>query len=241
MTQFRLLYIFSMIFLFSSCLDDIKPKPLSTNDKSESQRQTATDGQDSEDFDEVVSNYENEDREYWQRPDEVIRSLGDLSDKVVADIGAGTGYFTLRILPKAKKVIAIDIDPRMTKFIEELKTQLDEEFSEKLEIRLADADDPKLNMTEVDIIFLSNTYAYIENRPAYLKSLTTKLKPGGKVVIVDFKKKQIPVHPDQADRVALFEVERELIQAGYDIDKSDDRTLLYQYILEASFDFEKLK
>ena len=54
----------------------------------------------------------------WQKPEEVVRLLGDISDKTIADIGAGSGYFTFRFALKAKKVIAIDIDPTMIKLME---------------------------------------------------------------------------------------------------------------------------
>jgi SAM-dependent methyltransferase len=191
---------------------------------------------DNSDFSALVSSYENEDRQYWQKPQLVINSLGDLTNKVVADIGAGTGYFTLRMLPKAKKVIAIDIDKRMTDFVESLKAELDDEFSKKLEVRLGEPNDPKLVDREADIIFLANTYPYIENRIDYFKALHSKLNENGKLVIVDYKKKIIPVHPVQDERLALYQVEQELIQAGYILVNSDDLSLPYQYIIEAKAD-----
>ena len=227
--------VISLVLLsMSSCVKepvDVKPedyKPV-INEVSVADFE---DKRDDTDFDELVNDYENEDRQNWQKPRAIIQSLGDLSDKVVADIGAGTGYFTLRFLPLAQKVIAIDIDSRMTEFIEDLKGDLDDRFSEKLETRLATASNPKLQDGEVDIIFMSNTYGYIRNRIAYCRKLKSKLKPGGSIVIIDYKKKQIPIHPDQNARVALFEAEIELVKAGFEIVRSDDQTLPYQYIIE---------
>ena len=239
----RFIFFFIGLALVQACVSEPEGEKLSFKPKVSAMEDSV--GHDERgavgDFTELVSKYENEDRQYWQKPDEVINSLGDLSDKVVADIGAGTGYFTLRMLPKAKKVIAIDIDERMIKFINELKKDLDTKFSDKLEVRLAKADDPELKIQEADIIFLSNTYAYIGDRVNYFQKLRRSLAKNGRLVIVDFKKKGIPVHPDQSTRVALYQVENELSDAGYEIIKSDDRSLPYQYILEAKVDMEQMK
>lgn len=243
--MYRLLTYFVLVLLtLNACVSEPEHEKLDfrpvITDVGDAENPTIEVNQEGE-FSDLLSDYENQDREYWQKPNEVIRSLGDLSNKVVADIGAGTGYFTFRILPKAKKVIAIDIDDRMTKFVEELKEDLDTEFADKLDVRLATTTDPKLDFKEADIIFLSNTYAYIGNRTNYFRQLATKFNDGGKLVVVDFKKKIVPVHPDQDDRVPLYQVEQELISAGYTITKSDDRSLPYQYILEAQVDVEGLK
>ncbi len=229
------LFTVIMMIKFISCTsepvqENADFKPVISDMTSEESENPLDSGQQ---FSELVKTYENVDRQNWQKPQLVISSLGDLSDKVVADIGAGTGYFTLRILPRAKKVIAVDIDPRMTKFVQRLKQDLEDQFSDKLEVRLAKPDDPKLRRNEVDVIFLSNTYTYIENRIEYFRKIKSSLRKGGKLVVVDFKKKIIPVHPDQDERLALYQVERELMEAGYELINSDDQSLPYQYIVVA--------
>ncbi|RMF57468.1 MAG: class I SAM-dependent methyltransferase, partial [Calditrichaeota bacterium] len=90
------------------------------------------------DFDTLVKHFEDPGREEWQKPDWVIEQLGDLQDKVVADIGAGTGYFSFRIAKKAQKVIAIDIDERFLNYIEEKNKTL----QLPVETRLVEPDDP---------------------------------------------------------------------------------------------------
>lgn len=230
----RLLFILLFICSVLACQSDA-PKP---NDgvaappvKQQPKRNANTETDSA--FSDLVSDYEDHRRKNWQKPQEVINSLGDLTDAVVADIGAGTGYFSLRMLPYAKKVIAIDIDERMTNFITNLKQDLEPEFGDKLDVRLASESNPNLKEGEADIIFLSNTYAYIDDRIGYFKRLKGSFTPNGKLFIVDFKKKRIPVHPDPNDRIALYQVENELIAAGYEVLLSDDLTLPYQYILEA--------
>lgn len=177
---------------------------------------------------------QNKGRDVWQQPSLVINKLGDLSNKTVADIGAGTGFFTFRLLFKTAKVIAIDIDPTMIDIMENFKLNLDKEIQKKLETRLALPHDSKLTDEEADIILIINTYAYIDKRVRYLKHLAHKLKPGGKIMIVDFKSRKLPIEaPEDKYRLPLFQVERDFTEAGYRLVESDDHTLDYQYILIA--------
>lgn len=176
---------------------------------------------------------ESRDRTVWQKPYDVIHLLGPLEGKTIADIGAGSGYFSFRFVHEAEKVIAIDIDQELISLMNQEKMFYKQEIQNRIEARLADPDDPKLQDGEVDFIFLSNTYPYIENRIQYLKNLLPKFKHGGKIMIVDFKKKLTPFGPSQKNRMAQSEVEQEIISAGYNLLLSDDLKLEYQYIIIA--------
>lgn len=177
----------------------------------------------------------NKDRDIWQKPSIVLDLLGDLSDMTVADIGAGTGYFTFRIALKAKKVIAIDIDTFSLELINTFKRNLPPELQGKIETRHAKPDDPLLEKEEADIIVIINTISEINPRKKYLKTLLPGLKKGGKLVIVDYKLKKLPIQeaPPQENRVPLNVLENELAQLGYDPVISDDTSLDYQYIVFA--------
>ena len=174
-----------------------------------------------------------QDRTIWQKPYTIIEMLGDISNKTIADIGAGSGYFSFRFIFKAKKVIAIDIEKQLIDMMNNEKSYYAKEIQDKFEARLATPTDSKLNDQEADIVFISNTYTYIDNRVAYLKSLYPKISSKGKIMIIDFKKKLTPIGPDQKDRLAQIEVEQELLNAGYQIESSDDTSLDYQYIIIA--------
>ena len=176
-----------------------------------------------------------QDRYAWQKPDLVMNKLGDLSNKVIADIGAGTGYFTFRLMQEADQVIAIDIDPNMINLIETFRQNLDSIQQLKVDPRLATPDDPKLINNEVDVVVIINTIGYIDDRKAYLENLHKKIRNDGEIMIVDFKLKRIPsnIAPDVAYRVSLLELEDLLTGAGYDVIESDDRSLDYQYIVKA--------
>ncbi len=185
-------------------------------------------------FENLVADYENKDRGIWQKPNMVISLLGNLEDKTVADIGAGTGYFTFRMVPKAKKVIGIDIDERFIAFLDSMKVRLPETYRKRFEARLAKPDDPLLRPGEADAVVIVNTYGYIQNRVQYLNTLIKGISPGGRVLIIDFKKNNIPVGPSDEFKVALNQVEKELQAAGFTIEKIDKDALDFQYIVIAS-------
>ncbi len=173
-------------------------------------------------------------RRQWQNPNLILPFLGDLKDKVVADIGAGPeGYFTFVLASRtnSQRIIAIDIDQDALNFINQEKK--DSPISAKIETRLAKSDDPNLENQEVDLIFISQTVTYLDNPIAYLSNLKNSLKPDGRLVIIDLKKKKLPtfLQPSQEDRIPLFEMEKIVENAGFTIDESDDMTLRFHYML----------
>lgn len=222
----RLIFFFVLIGIFVSCSE--KPvKEVVHDDNTPKINQ--------EDILPIKQN-ENKDRDVWQKPSIVVDLLGDLSDKTVADIGAGTGYFTFRLALKAKKVIAIDIESKFLDIINTFKRNLPGEVQDRIETRLAKSNDPLLENEETDLVVIINTIGYIANRKNYLRTLLKGLKPNGQLVIVDYKIKNLPIQdaPPQEDRVPLNIIEKDLAQAGYINIQSNDTSLDYQYIIFAS-------
>jgi SAM-dependent methyltransferase len=176
--------------------------------------------------------YESADRVIWQKPELVIQQLGDVEGKVIADLGAGTGYFSRRLAYRGATVIAIDIDPRAVQWMEEQKARFPTELQDRLLIRQATPDDPNLGHDEVDMVLMVNTYSYIDARIPYFTRLKSSLRPGGIILIIDFKKEDTPFGPPMSERVDVAEVERELRTAGYRILKVDEELLNYQYVIK---------
>jgi ubiquinone/menaquinone biosynthesis C-methylase UbiE len=225
-----ILILISFTFLFAACNSSSDQRPdfeAVTPDTSE-----ITWSMDSE-FEEKVSAYEDENRHIWQKPDRVIDLLGDIQNKTVVDLGAGTGYFAFRLISKAGKVIAIDIDEQFIDFMIEKKKLLPLNHQERFEIRLATTDDPKLDPGEANAVLVVNTYVYIENRQDYFRNLRMFMSPGAKLVIIEFKMKDLPEGPPPEEKLSLSTVEQELKEAGYVQISSDDQTLDYQYIITA--------
>ena len=177
---------------------------------------------------------ENVGRHSWQKPELVIGKLGDIDGKVIADIGAGTGYFAMNLAFRNAKVIAIDIDTAMINFVDYLKEMMPPEVQQNLSTRLAIPDDPLLLENEVDKVIIINTISYIDELEAYLKVVHKGIKPKGSIMILDYKNKIIDIDaPPLEDRISIGRLQTYLASAGYKNIVVDDTSLDYQYIVTA--------
>ncbi len=171
--------------------------------------------------DEYAKVLEDPSRDAWQKPHEVIQALKLKPADVVADIGAGSGYFTRRFARHAAKVYAVDIDAAL----------LAKSKGDKIELVQATPGDPKLPAAAVDTIFICDVLHHIDHREAYYQKLAAALKPGGRIVIVDFHKRDLPVGPPAAMKLSSEQVRGELAAAGFR--QTASHTFLpHQYFLE---------
>ncbi len=182
-----------------------------------------------------VKKMEDKNRVIWQKPDAVIDILGNLEEKTVADIGSGSGFFSFRLALEAKKVIAIDIDPRALAYMDSLKQANREKFTGEIELRLAPPGDPMLLPQETDAVLVVNTYIFIDDRIEYFKKVRNGMPSGGKLLIIDYKTIDIVegYPPPMEYRMTMKQVAEELIEAGFRISELDDETLDYQYMILA--------
>jgi SAM-dependent methyltransferase len=153
----------------------------------------------------------------WQNPELVIRKIGDLRNKVVADIGSGTGYFTFPISRNARKVLAIDIEQRYLDYIEDRKLELPIEQADVIETRLTVEDEPNLHTDEVDAVLLVNVFYYLEDRTNYMTIVNNALKDNGVLVLVDLTDQVVDI----------------LKVSGFKDIEVDEESLQYQYIITA--------
>ena len=166
-------------------------------------------------------------RDSWQQPHEVIQALALAPDAIVADIGAGTGYFTARIahMTPGGRVYAVDIEPDMIKY---LSARAQRETLPNVTPLLARADDPMLPVP-VDLALVVDTYHHIRDREAYFRRLKGHLKPAGRVAVIDFTKHS-PIGPPAGERLAADDVKKEMAQAGYAL-AAEHKFLPNQYFL----------
>jgi ubiquinone/menaquinone biosynthesis C-methylase UbiE len=217
-----LLIIFSFSLFFVSCIENSKDQP-AVKDIENQKKNMLT-----------IPKDENKDRVLWQKPEIVVSKMGDLTGKTVADIGAGTGYFTFRMALQAQKVIAIDIVPNYLEILDNLKEKLPIEIQERIETRLAQENNPLLKPDEADLVVIINTFSVIDRKIDYLKTVKKGLKNNGKIFIVDFKIKNIPIDaPPVKDRLPINELEDQLVKAGFKNIITDDTTLDFQYVVTA--------
>ena len=162
-------------------------------------------------------------RDEWQKPHDVVMALDLKPNETVADIGAGTGYFARRFTHHAGKVYAVDIEEKLLKIA-------GENAPPNLVTVLAAPDDPRLPAGSIDTIFFCDVLHHIEKRAAYYAKLTQALKPGGRIVVIEFYKKELPVGPPPAMKLSDQEVITEFQKAGFRLSKRLD-ILPYQYYL----------
>lgn len=184
---------------------------------------------------EKVDTYEDPERKEWQNPSLVIDRLEPLQGKTVADIGAGTGYFSFRMADRGAHVLAIDIDPQLLEYIEERESEnLSPESRGNVTTRLASPDDPGLKPDEADVVLLVNTYTYLDDRVDYMKTVKKGLREKGRIFIVDYKTPDNPTGTPKEMIIPPEQVSDELKQAGFETVDIDSGSLPYQYIITAS-------
>jgi SAM-dependent methyltransferase len=166
-------------------------------------------------------------RDEWQKPDEVLRVLSPAPDALVADIGAGTGYFTMRLAPLVPRgrVYAVDVETEMVKHIS-LRAAA-RGFANVIAVR-GSPEDPRLPGT-IDLALVVDAYHHIEDREFYFSKLRGRMKPGGRLAVIDFKP-GAPMGPPEASRLAPEQVKAELDKAGFLFAEEHD-FLPHQYFL----------
>ncbi|MBI4581881.1 MAG: methyltransferase domain-containing protein [Planctomycetes bacterium] len=164
--------------------------------------------------------YEGFSRDSWQQSARVIGALGIRPGDRIADLGAGSGYFTVRLSPAVGprgKVFAVDVDKDMNEY---LRRRLAGTCVENVEIILARTDDPLLPDAGIDLVLTVNTYHHIHNRPGYFRSLRRDLAPAGRVAVIDFDgRKFMRLLGHYTPKETLL---REMSEAGYEVVESYD-------------------
>lgn len=183
------------------------------------------------DIDQAVKMFESAERDTWQKPDEVVKNLQLRIGDVVVDIGAGTGYFTRRFAAAVGpqgQAFGLDIEPTMVTYI---NSEAQKQKIANLSARHVPPNDPQLDPQSVDVVFICDTYHHMQERVAYARRLAQALKPGGRVVIVDFHTRELPLGPSMEWKLTPEAVTEEFRQAGFQLARSVD-FLPYQYFLE---------
>jgi SAM-dependent methyltransferase len=151
-------------------------------------------------------------RDAWQKPDEVVKALALKADARVADVGAATGYFAVRLARAvpAGKVYGVDLEPSMVAYLDQRAHK--EGLANLLGVQ-GSAASPNLPEA-VDLVLIVDTYHHLGDRPAYFRRLAERLTAGGRVAIIDFKRGQ-PMGPPDSEKIPAAQVETELREAGY--------------------------
>ncbi len=161
-----------------------------------------------------IASMERPERDAWQKPDEVVKALELKNGDVVADIGAGTGYFTRRfaraVAPDGK-VYAVDVAADILGY---LKERADKENLHNIVNVVSREDDPMLPANAVDLAFFCDTTHHIASRVSFYRKLSPALREHGRMAVIDYPPNS-PQHPHNPDElVPRSQVIREAEEAG---------------------------
>ncbi|TSA14855.1 MAG: methyltransferase domain-containing protein [Betaproteobacteria bacterium] len=171
--------------------------------------------------------FDDPERDAWQKPHEVIEALQLKPDAIVADIGAGTGYFAARLahfVPKGR-VYAVDIEPDMVRY---LSDRAKREGLDNLTAVAGAPNDARLP-GKADLVLIVDTYHHIEQREDYFRRLAQSLAPGGRIAIIDFNAKA-EMGPPPSARIPPARVVAEMGKAGFRL-AGEHRFLPNQFFL----------
>jgi predicted methyltransferase len=188
------------------------------------------------DIQQYLEHLDRAERDTDQQPEKVVEALNLKPGLSVADIGAGSGYFTRRfvqVLTEKGKVYAIDIEPEMLQYTKDSIARMP--MPSSVEFILAQPDNPQLPPQSVDLIFLCNVYHHLDHRSAYFSNVRSALKPGGRIAIVDFyhDARSGNVGFPRKHLVSPDTVVKEMADAGFRLTRKHE-FLPRQYFLEFS-------
>lgn len=168
-------------------------------------------------------------RDAYQKPREVMQALAVKEGEVIADIGAGSGYFTTRLahhVGAGGHVYAVDVSQDMVRHLHERVRDMGLLNVSPI---LARPDDPLLPQP-VDRFLIVNVWHHVEDHAAYLALMRKQLKPGGQVIMIDFQKRELPVGPPVGMKIAREDLLAQMKTHGFEL-VAEHTFLPYQYFL----------
>jgi SAM-dependent methyltransferase len=182
-----------------------------------------------EDVEKYIAFLERPGRAKWQRPDAVLAALQLAGDEVVADVGAGSGYFSFRLahaLPRGR-VVAIDIEPEMVRHIHH--KAMTEKVTNLLAV-LGKPDDPTIPEA-ADLVFVCDVLHHVPDPAAWLGKLAAEMKPGARLVLIEFKEGKLPQGPPEKLKIPRAKLVALATGAGLRLEAEQAKLLPYQTFL----------
>ena len=182
-----------------------------------------------EDTQKYIDFLERSDRAIWQKPDAIIQELHLSGTEKIADVGAGSGYFTFRFaqaLPKGK-VYAIDIEPEMLRHIHHKAMT---EGVNNVEVIKSTPDDPKVP-ADVDLVFVCDVIHHVKNQKMWLQQLSRQMKRGAHVVVIEFKEGDLPEGPPASVKIPKKKLIALITENNFKLETEKSDFLPYQEFL----------
>jgi len=170
---------------------------------------------------ELAKKWNAAERDAWQHPEEIVAALALQPGATVAEIGAGTGYMVAHLskaVGERGTVIAVDAEEAMIAYVASRVEALGPATVRPQKVTHGD---PKLPPESVDAILTLDTWHHIDERVEYARKLYAALRPGGRLVVVDYHV-DAEVGPPQEMRVSPQQVVAELAEAGFRAEIADE-------------------
>jgi SAM-dependent methyltransferase len=181
------------------------------------------------DVEKYIAFLERPDRAKWQRPDAVIAALALAGDETIADVGAGSGYFSFRFaraLPRGK-VVATEIQPEMVRHMHHKAMT---EKVRNLQAVLGKPEDAGIP-DGVDIVFVCDVLHHVPDTATWLVKLAGEMKTGARLVLIEFKQGRLPQGPPEKLKIPRAKLLSLATGAGLVLDAEKPTLLPYQTFL----------
>lgn len=168
------------------------------------------------DLEAYLDKLESPERAAWQKPDELVSALRLPPGAVAADVGAGPGYFTLRLaraVGPAGTVFGLDVEPRMTELLSRRAQQAG--LANVVPVLAPGGDG--LPPRPCDLILIVNAFHHFPDGPGYLARLASALAPGGRIALVEFHEGELPVGPPPGHKVTRAQLDAAVAAAGLSV------------------------
>jgi SAM-dependent methyltransferase len=182
-----------------------------------------------EEVEKYIAFLERPDRARWQRPDAVVAALGLAGDETIADVGAGSGYFSFRLATAVPKgaVVATDVEADMVRHIHHKAMT---EGVRNLRVELAKPDDPGVPVA-ADWVLLCDVLHHVADRAAWLAKLAGEMKAGARLALIEFREGPLPEGPPESAKIPKAELVALISRAGLKLEVDKPDLLPYQSFL----------
>ena len=169
---------------------------------------------------------ESENRKIWQNPEEILSAAEIKPQWTAADLGCGSGYFTTILARQVKKVYAIDVQKEMLDFLQDKIRRLK---ISNIELLLSKTNEIPLENQSVDFLISVNTLHEFDDRDKMIHEMNRVIKPQGRLLIVDFEKKETGFGPPVNIRISRIQAVKLLSRSSFVLVRQKD--LAYHYLL----------
>lgn len=172
---------------------------------------------------------EAEDRKLWQNPEEILDAIELNRDYVAADLGCGSGYFTIPLSRRVKKVYGIDVQKEMLEYLEQ---KIEKQRIENVTPLLSKENEIPLENKTLDLLITANTLHEFSDKEKMIQEIQRVLRQDGKAVIVDFKKTETGFGPPISIRLSKDQAQRLFEKNGFKVLKTKDLTYHYLIVIQ---------